>query len=61
MSDHIILTPASELAAKNKAHFPNESSAYRQARNALLAEELTPSFAVNSRRTLVAMASVSIL
>ena len=34
------LTPATELAAKNKSHFPNESSEYRQARNALLAEEL---------------------
>jgi len=34
------LTPATELAAKNQAHFPNESPAYRQARNALLAEEI---------------------
>ncbi len=34
------LTPAIELAAKNKAHFPNESAAYREARNRLLAEEI---------------------
>jgi len=34
------LTPATELAAKNKAHFPNESPEYRKARNALLAEEI---------------------
>jgi len=34
------LTPAPELAAKNKAHFPNESPEYRKARNALLAEEI---------------------
>jgi predicted dithiol-disulfide oxidoreductase (DUF899 family) len=34
------LTPASELAEKNKAHFPNESAEYRSARNALLAEEI---------------------
>jgi predicted dithiol-disulfide oxidoreductase (DUF899 family) len=35
-----ILIPAAELAAKNKAHFPNESPEYRQSRNALLAEEI---------------------
>lgn len=34
------LTPATELAAKNKSHFPNESPEYRQARNTLLAEEI---------------------
>jgi predicted dithiol-disulfide oxidoreductase (DUF899 family) len=34
------LTPASQLAATNKAHFPNESAAYRTARNALLIEEI---------------------
>lgn len=34
------LTPASELAARNRAHFPNETAEYRQARNALLAEEI---------------------
>jgi predicted dithiol-disulfide oxidoreductase (DUF899 family) len=40
MADNIALLPAVELSAKNKAHFPNESPAYRQARNALLAEEI---------------------
>jgi predicted dithiol-disulfide oxidoreductase (DUF899 family) len=40
MADNITLVPAAALAAKNKAHFPNESSEYRQARNALLAEEI---------------------
>ena len=40
MADNIILVPSTELAAKNKAHFPNESSAYREARNTLLAEEI---------------------
>src|SRR5258708_24834646 len=40
MADNTILTPAAHLAAKNKAHFPNESLEYRQARNALLAEEI---------------------
>ena len=34
------LTPAAELSARNHAHFPNESAAYRAARNALLAEEI---------------------
>jgi predicted dithiol-disulfide oxidoreductase (DUF899 family) len=34
------LTPATELAAKNKVQFPNESREYRHARNALLAEEI---------------------
>lgn len=40
MADTTILIPAAELAAKNKTHFPNESSEYRQARNNLLAEEI---------------------
>jgi predicted dithiol-disulfide oxidoreductase (DUF899 family) len=40
MADSIILVPTAELAAKNKAHFPNESPEYREARNALLAEEI---------------------
>jgi predicted dithiol-disulfide oxidoreductase (DUF899 family) len=40
MADNTILVPAAELAAKNNAHFPNESSEYRHARNALLAEEI---------------------
>lgn len=34
------LTPAAELARKNGVHFPNESKAYREARDALLAEEI---------------------
>ena len=40
MADNIILAPSTELAAKNKAHFPNESPEYRQARNSLLTEEI---------------------
>jgi predicted dithiol-disulfide oxidoreductase (DUF899 family) len=40
MADNTVLIPAAELAAKNKAHYPNESPAYRQARNELLAEEI---------------------
>ena len=40
MADNTTLIPAIELAAKNKAHFPNESPEYRRARNALLAEEI---------------------
>ena len=34
------LVPAEELAGKNRARFPNESAAYRAARNALLAKEI---------------------
>jgi predicted dithiol-disulfide oxidoreductase (DUF899 family) len=34
------LLPAQQLAATNVAHFPNESAAYRQARNELLIEEI---------------------
>jgi predicted dithiol-disulfide oxidoreductase (DUF899 family) len=34
------LVPARELAARNKTHHPNESQAYREARNALLVEEI---------------------
>lgn len=34
------LSPASQLAASNTVHFPNESAEYRTARNALLAEEI---------------------
>ena len=34
------LVPAVELAERNKARWPNESAEYRQARNALLAEEI---------------------
>jgi predicted dithiol-disulfide oxidoreductase (DUF899 family) len=40
MATDQILRPAKELAAGNGAHFPNESDRYRQARNALLAEEI---------------------
>ncbi|HEX4166130.1 MAG TPA: DUF899 family protein [Bryobacteraceae bacterium] len=40
MATTTILAPAMELAAKNKTKFPNESKEYRQARNALLAEEI---------------------
>lgn len=35
-----VLKPVSELVATNHAHFPNESEAYRKARNALLGEEI---------------------
>jgi len=34
------LVPAAELAQRNPMRFPNESEAYRQARQALLAEEI---------------------
>lgn len=34
------LVPATELVAKNRAHFPNESEAYRKARNDLLVREI---------------------
>jgi hypothetical protein len=34
------LLPARELVATNTAHFPNESAAYRTARNALLVQEI---------------------
>jgi len=40
MIDTETLVPAKELAATNKAHFPNESTEYRAARNALLVEEI---------------------
>src|SRR3984893_11536266 len=40
MADNTNLIPAAELAAKNKAHFPNESPEYREARNHLLSEEI---------------------
>src|ERR1700761_5902059 len=35
-----VLTPAEQLVKSNRAHFPNESAAYREARNALLVEEI---------------------
>jgi predicted dithiol-disulfide oxidoreductase (DUF899 family) len=40
MTGPVTLTPSSELAAQNPVRFPNESEAYRRARNALLAEEI---------------------
>jgi predicted dithiol-disulfide oxidoreductase (DUF899 family) len=40
MPDSHALVPAKQLAAANKAHYPNESASYREARNALLAEEI---------------------
>jgi predicted dithiol-disulfide oxidoreductase (DUF899 family) len=40
MANNTSVTPAAELAARNKAHFPNETSEYRQARNRLLSEEI---------------------
>jgi predicted dithiol-disulfide oxidoreductase (DUF899 family) len=40
MADSRGLKAAGELAAANTAHLPNESAAYRAARNALLAEEI---------------------
>lgn len=40
MADHRGLVPAEELAATNRAHFPDESREYRAARNALLAKEI---------------------
>jgi predicted dithiol-disulfide oxidoreductase (DUF899 family) len=39
-TDQKNLRPAKELAAGNGARFPNESDKYRQARDALLAEEI---------------------
>ncbi|MBM6593860.1 DUF899 family protein [Microvirga pudoricolor] len=38
--DRIDLVPAEQLAEGNVADFPNESAAYRRARNELLAEEI---------------------
>lgn len=40
MTDTGNLVPAAELARLNEASFPNESAEYREARNALLAEEI---------------------
>ncbi len=40
MADKSSLVSATDLAAKNKARFPNESDQYRKARNSLLAEEI---------------------
>jgi predicted dithiol-disulfide oxidoreductase (DUF899 family) len=40
MATTTALIEAHQLAAANKAHFPNESPAYRASRNTLLAEEI---------------------
>lgn len=40
MTTDQLLVPAKVLAARNRARFPNECEEYRQARNALLAEEI---------------------
>lgn len=40
MNDQPTLVAATELAARNPLRFPNESAAYREARQALLAEEI---------------------
>jgi predicted dithiol-disulfide oxidoreductase (DUF899 family) len=40
MSTTHTLTPAIDLARRNAVRFPNESAEYRQAREALLAEEI---------------------
>lgn len=40
MTSDNTLKPAADLAAKNDTRFPNESDAYRQARQALLVEEI---------------------
>jgi len=40
MHDTQKLVPAQDLAATNKAHYPNESAEYRAARNELIVEEI---------------------
>jgi predicted dithiol-disulfide oxidoreductase (DUF899 family) len=40
MHDRQKLVPAQDLAATNKAHYPNESAEYRAARNQILVEEI---------------------
>jgi predicted dithiol-disulfide oxidoreductase (DUF899 family) len=40
MHDTEMFVPSQDLAETNKAHYPNESAAYRAARNELLAEEI---------------------
>jgi predicted dithiol-disulfide oxidoreductase (DUF899 family) len=40
LNDMQKLVPAQDLAATNKAHYPNESAEYRAARNALIVEEI---------------------
>ena len=39
-SERTDLTPATDLAAKNKTRHPNESDEYRRARQQLLVEEI---------------------
>jgi predicted dithiol-disulfide oxidoreductase (DUF899 family) len=40
MTDTQTLIPSQQLAETNRAHFPNESTEYRKARNALLIQEI---------------------
>ena len=40
MTSPVLLKPAAEMGKKNAAHVLNESKAYRQARDALLTEEI---------------------
>lgn len=40
MSNSVKLVPAQQLVATNRAHYPNESTEYRSARNQLLVEEI---------------------
>jgi len=40
MPNSMTIHSAEQLAATNQAHYPNESTEYRKARNALLAEEI---------------------
>ncbi len=40
MVDILSLAPASQLAATNTSHYPNEEPDYRKARNELLADEI---------------------
>ena len=40
MTAQVLLRPAAEMVKKNAAHVLNESKAYRQGRDALLAEEI---------------------
>src|SRR5205085_8569627 len=40
MTNTQTLAPAQQLAETNKVRFPNESAAYRKARNALIVEEI---------------------
>ncbi|HXO35660.1 MAG TPA: hypothetical protein VN901_25250 [Candidatus Acidoferrales bacterium] len=44
------LSPASQLAASNTVHFPNESAEYRTARNALLGRKSSCAASSNAWR-----------